>query len=753
MQYFQFFAINALTGATLPSATAAIYVADTFILATLFDVSGVAISNPTTASSDGLVSFATADGIYDVYITSGSYTAPTIKRLQVLDANLVKNRVSALEATQSTNALAYQSWTVLSATAGTYNGQPAQVWNAGNGSHVDPVMPTTAVITFTNGSPTVHFSAPPDWVGGIINTLTTTGTLPTNFATGTVYYLQNYNPSTGDANLSATPTGSPITAGSAGSGTHTAHQAVVDNGVYTRTGASTWRWLDANAMNLKANKSISITGLGLATGGGDLNADRAITVTPSTDAQAVTGANATTVLTPHTNAVVLRKVRTRVCRVDYAAPFMLCSIGDSIIALNDSVGIYTIGPTTYQQVSTLSSGEVGWAWRTAPYFNHDIWYDAADPNSLNFNGANRGVGGNTCDQVIARLSQVLDQPCDGVFVAVGINDLTAGDAATTIFPKIQTIINRITATGRWCFIGNIRPVGTTGIVSWTAGDARRTQLANLNTSIAAYGVPTTTPNARAILVDLYTAYRDPGNPGFPLANTLADGIHPTSYGAQLGGAALELVMRKVIKGQIAFPDIFSNNYLPNPLLAGSGGTVSLGVTGVVADGWQAFRNGAGNCTAVANVVAIGDGQQAQELIFTTAGANTAEAFVFELGTGTFSDDVDLGGQWVRIGAKIQTDTWTGWRNVEVALENYCKDGLSTEAAPILNTGSTMMRYYLSPPKLMPASPGAVQPLIVISINPAAAGTGRAVIHQFGLFVYPSPRIVRRFALDAGLASP
>jgi hypothetical protein len=77
--------------------------------------------------------------------------------------------------------------------------------------------------TFTNGSTSVGITAHAAVIGDMI-WLTTTGALPTNFATGTNYYVA----SVVDANtvtLATSPGGAAISAGSTGSGTHTAKLA------------------------------------------------------------------------------------------------------------------------------------------------------------------------------------------------------------------------------------------------------------------------------------------------------------------------------------------------------------------------------------------------------------------------------------------------------------------------------------------------------------------------------------------------
>lgn len=78
----------------------------------------------------------------------------------------------------------------------------------------------TFTVTFTNGSANVTST----YNTATLNIdspvrLTTTGTLPTNFATGTTYYIKTKSGT--DVTLSATRGGAAISAGSAGTGTHT----------------------------------------------------------------------------------------------------------------------------------------------------------------------------------------------------------------------------------------------------------------------------------------------------------------------------------------------------------------------------------------------------------------------------------------------------------------------------------------------------------------------------------------------------
>jgi hypothetical protein len=94
--------------------------------------------------------------------------------------------------------------------------------NAGNVGELQSVTcpnSSSVTATFTNGSAVIDVSTTPP-VGCVVN-FTTNGTLPTNFATGTNYFVVQSTSGT-SIEVSATAGGTAIQAGSAGSGTQTA---------------------------------------------------------------------------------------------------------------------------------------------------------------------------------------------------------------------------------------------------------------------------------------------------------------------------------------------------------------------------------------------------------------------------------------------------------------------------------------------------------------------------------------------------
>jgi hypothetical protein len=91
-------------------------------------------------------------------------------------------------------------------------------WTASASGTKTATVPSTA--SFTNSSANIGVTNTA--AAGDIVYFSTTGALPTNFAAGTPYYVLSSGLSSSNIQVSATPGGSAIAAGSAGSGTQTA---------------------------------------------------------------------------------------------------------------------------------------------------------------------------------------------------------------------------------------------------------------------------------------------------------------------------------------------------------------------------------------------------------------------------------------------------------------------------------------------------------------------------------------------------
>ena len=129
MEYLQFTAARADTGAVLPLATATVYLAGTATKPALFNKVGGSIGNPVTANSSGLVSFAAVDGVYDVQVSSAdaSYTAPLIESLQLTDTDALRlhkrpeaSAVSRVVADERNDRTHIRAWAGDGASVGQY---------------------------------------------------------------------------------------------------------------------------------------------------------------------------------------------------------------------------------------------------------------------------------------------------------------------------------------------------------------------------------------------------------------------------------------------------------------------------------------------------------------------------------------------------------------------------------------------------------------------------------------------------------
>ena len=95
MQRVMFFATHHQTGAVLPGASVRVKIAGTSTDADLFDAAEAPIGNPLTADTDGLVDFKAANGVYDISITFGSYTTPTIQEVNIFDGAHFQEEIDA----------------------------------------------------------------------------------------------------------------------------------------------------------------------------------------------------------------------------------------------------------------------------------------------------------------------------------------------------------------------------------------------------------------------------------------------------------------------------------------------------------------------------------------------------------------------------------------------------------------------------------------------------------------------------------
>lgn len=135
MQFVQFVAARADTGAVLPYASATVYLSGTSTLASLFDETGAETGNPATGTATGEITVSATDGVYDVQITSadGSYSLPLIKKMQLAD-------LAGLVGTITSGRVGHATYAELATITGGASGMLAEVPSADTGTHTDPVV-------------------------------------------------------------------------------------------------------------------------------------------------------------------------------------------------------------------------------------------------------------------------------------------------------------------------------------------------------------------------------------------------------------------------------------------------------------------------------------------------------------------------------------------------------------------------------------------------------------------------------------
>ena len=111
----------------------------------------------------------------------------------------------------------------------------------GSGDTFATANTASGTATFTNGSASIGFTN--TFVPGQVIYFTTSSALPTNFLANTPYYVLSTALSGSNIEVSATPGGSAISAGSAGSGTQTGHvPSVFMASIIRINGLSTLIW-------------------------------------------------------------------------------------------------------------------------------------------------------------------------------------------------------------------------------------------------------------------------------------------------------------------------------------------------------------------------------------------------------------------------------------------------------------------------------------------------------------------------------
>lgn len=194
---------------------------------------------------------------------------------------------------------------------------------------------------------------------------------------------------------------------------------------------------------------------------------------------------------------------------------------------------------------------------------------------------NRGIGGSTSTDAINRM--VTDLPVSlglkAVIIKLPTNDAHAGVSAATMYNNILQVVDRVVNTlGAYAILCNAPPY---------TGDAtaNKDNREAYNAMLAAYNGPD-----KLIKVDTYSVLVDPATRDYK-AGVSYDGVHLSPFGQMLEAQAIRDAIKPRLGDGAGFI-LRPNNLLLNPGMTGTGGTISSGTSGSLADSWISDTNAA-----------------------------------------------------------------------------------------------------------------------------------------------------------------
>lgn len=240
-----------------------------------------------------------------------------------------------------------------------------------------------------------------------------------------------------------------------------------------------------------------------------------------------------------------------------------------------------------------------------PYY----WPVGMDPAIDEPVGYNAGVGGDTSALLLARYqTDVINKLPNIVSIFIGTNDVRGGDSTTAAayITNINAMIAMNRTIGAETWLHTIPPRNTdgTGLVDFTANERLiRSDCNNRLRDLKQYS---------DIVIIEHDGQCDPAT-GSAKAGTTREGLHPTTQTAwQYADDMITALGMNLPPPMVGFfndkYNIYNATYNPNgnllanPILAGTGGTASTGVTGSIADDCIAARSTGSTITAVGSKV-------------------------------------------------------------------------------------------------------------------------------------------------------
>jgi lysophospholipase L1-like esterase len=387
--------------------------------------------------------------------------------------------------------------------------------------------------------------------------------------------------------------------------------------------------------------------------------------------------------------------------------------------------------------STVSNGWFADATnRRRVALGYDTWAGILSGQRVWFpDGHNFGVGGNTTQQVLARIDSVLRAAPRPTFciVACGTNDVSIYRPAEEIYHNILAITDKLTAAGIIVIL--IPILGRDGTAA-PMNETRYSIMARANHLVAQI------PMLRAdvCLADPGYTFNDP-TAAFqvPRPGMTTDGLHPSSLGARMVGTAVATVLARLFPPRVMQTgpwDKYDATFNPTGNLlhggtsgAGGGkfsGTVN-GRTGEgltdagIAEGWHIDQRRSGDLSVALHLAQAADGVTWQNVH--VSGATSLAACALTLDQAV--DSRYLGsGDVLEATAAIEVDDG-GCSVAGIALQVFAMDGPTIRSVvdnAIATRGGlaagAWAGVFRTPRLILPEHPSVVRARLIVQMSEA-----------------------------------
>lgn len=240
-----------------------------------------------------------------------------------------------------------------------------------------------------------------------------------------------------------------------------------------------------------------------------------------------------------------------------------------------------------------------------------------DNRVYTYSGFNKGVGGDTSQDIINRMSNIGASMGDIADLMVGVNDVSMNVSVSDYIANIKYISQMCFNYGAKIVVIRVPyPKFEGATFPWNAS-----QYALYDSYVEQLNLL----NIKNVVID--NTSKDTVDSSSIMT---VDGTHLSIYGALVFGAAQAGFLSGFIKPTSITNGLLSSNLFTNPLLTGASGALGGGIaTGQVANGWTVGSNHSGMSVVCSKTNNVFDSQEESQTI-EIIGANTSAAFVTSL---------------------------------------------------------------------------------------------------------------------------